>query len=195
MKKPWILAIPFLLLVVISCQSKKKKEAVPKRTSALNFIQSQVAQIDTSLYSIRKITFIDSMRTDTVYYSREQFRQLAADFLSLPDISSEEFDGRFKEEEGFDEMIGRLTITNLPVKPDAEEIQRQEILIQPDQQGGGRITSIIINFNSSNKDSSVQKRMLWQVDKSFQVATTRQYPGQPEQSSLYRVVWNEEEEQ
>jgi hypothetical protein len=64
-------------------------------------------------------------------------------------------------------------------------------LIRPDP-GGDKITSIIINSVNNSKDSSVQKRMLWQVDQSFQVITTRQLPGQPETISTIKVVWNEE---
>ena len=33
--------------------------------------------------------------------------------------------------------------------------------------------------------------MLWKVDESFQVTTTKQLAGQPETTSTIKVIWNE----
>ncbi|MEI9809723.1 MAG: hypothetical protein WDO16_18705 [Bacteroidota bacterium] len=151
-----------------------------------------MAHIDTSLYSIRQIIYVDSTRTDTVYFRREQFRELAADFLAIPDLSEPKYEDRFTEDRQFDETLNRVIITYTPVKADKEEIQRQEVLIHPEG-SGDKVTSIIIDHYINNKDSSLQKRMLWQVDKSFQVVTTRQLLGQPETTSTLKVIWNEDE--
>jgi len=150
--------------------------------------------VDTSLYSIRKITYVDSTRTDTVFYRREQFRELAMDFLTLPDISDSKYKDRFREERQFDETLNRAIFRYLPINPEKEEIQRQQLLIRPGPPED-KITSIIIDYLISNKDSSVQKNMLWQVDKSFQVTTIRQLPGQMETTTTYKVVWNEENDE
>ena len=195
MKKIWLLLfISIALFSFISC--KQKKEAKPENERffpVLSFIKSQVAEVDTSLYSIRKITYIDSIRSDTVYYPRNQFRELAKDFLNIPDLADSKYEDRFIEKNAFDETLNRVIITCEPINPEKEEIQRQEVLIRPDP-SGDKVTSIIIDRMISTKDSSVQKRMLWQVDKSFQVATIRQLPGQPETSSTFRVIWNEDYE-
>ena len=37
--------------------------------------------------------------------------------------------------------------------------------------------------------------MLWQVDKSFQVTTIRQLPGQKETTTTYKVIWSEESDE
>lgn len=182
------------LLLCFACKSNKKEEpGKEKFFPVLSFIKSQVAHVDTSLYSIRKIIYVDSTRTDTVYYNREQFRVLASDFLSIPDLSSSKYEDRFKEEKQFDETLNRVVITYLPLNPESEEIQSQEVLIRPDP-SGDKVTSIIIDLFKDNKDSSLQKRMLWQVDKSFQVTTTRQLPGLPETNSTIRVIWNEDDQ-
>ena len=182
--------IPALfLLIFISCRQKEKinKE---KFFPVLSFIQSQVADIDTSLYSIRKLVIMDSLRTDTIFIAREQFRQEAADFLTIPDLSSEKYEDRYAEEKQFDETMNRVMLTYTPLKPEKEEIQKQEVLIKPDP-AGDRITNIIINRMLNTKDSSVQKRLLWKVDESFQVITIKQLNGQPETTSTVKVVWGE----
>ena len=83
--KKWILIAPLVLL--FSCKSEEKEEG---RDSGffpvLTFLKSQVAQVDTSVYSIIKITTVGN-QSDTTYIKREDFRKEAADFLSIPDIT------------------------------------------------------------------------------------------------------------
>src|SRR5690606_2788556 len=193
MKNAFFTLLPAILL--LSCSGDKKpKEEAPSLFPVNSFILSQVAHVDTSLYSIRKIEPRKDGGNDTTYFQREQFRSLAREFLDLPDLTRDKFEGRYTKESRFDEMLNRLIITMLPVNPREEEIQRAEVLIQPDP-SGDRVTSIIIDTYMSNRDSSVQKRLLWQVDESFQVAIIKQLKAQPETTSTYRVVWNEPEPQ
>lgn len=180
-----------LLLSFIGCNQKEKSNE-EKFFPVLSFIQSQVADIDTSLYTIRKLVVIDSLRTDTFYIPREEFRESAKDFLSIPDLSSSKYEHRYTEEKQFDETMNRVILTYTPFKPEKEEIQRQEVLIKPDP-SGDKITNIIINRFINTKDSSIQKRLLWKVDESFQVITIKQLNGQPETTSTVKVVWNENE--
>ena len=188
------LLFSLLLFLTNHCKQKEEKKDEERFFPVLPIIKSQVAQVDTSLYSIRKITYVDSTRSDTVFYPREQFRELAMDFLTLPDISDSKYKNRFKEERQFDETLDRAIFRYLPVHPENEEIQRQQLLIRPGPPKD-KITSIIIDYLISNKDSAVQKNMLWQIDKSFQVTTIRQLPGQKETTSTYKVVWNEENDE
>lgn len=185
------LVAALLLLSFIACK-QKEKSAKEKFFPVLSFLQSQVREIDTSLYTIRKLVYIDSVKTDTLYLRREQFREAAKDFLSIPDLSSSAYDDRYTEEKRFDETMNRVVLTYSPLKPEKEEIQDQEVLIKPDP-AGDKITNIIINRIINTKDSSVQKRLLWTVDESFQVITTKQLNGQPETTSTIKVVWGENE--
>ena len=87
---------------------------------------------------------MDSLRTDTIYIHRENFREEAKDFLSVPDISASEYQDRYIEEKIFDETLNRVLLTYTPLNPEKEEIQRQEVLIKADP-SGDKVTNIIIN--------------------------------------------------
>jgi hypothetical protein len=195
MKKTFFVSIVILLSVILSCKSKKEEDKTESFFPVLSFIQSQVADIDTSLYAIKQIIIIDSIHSDTTWIKREEFRGLAKDFLSLPDISSKKFKKLYTEEKSFDESMNRATFYYRPINPDKVEIQNQQVVITPDIAAGDKVRSIIIDWEIGNKDSSVQKRMLWQVDKSFQVTTIAQKPGQPETIHTMKVSWNEKEEE
>lgn len=190
-KRP--LAVLFLFLCLAACKEKKKEEeksSAEKFFPAIPYIKSQVAHVDTSLYSIRVITPVDSVREDTSFIRREQFADIARDFLSLPDISTSEYSDRYKESEAFDETINRLQLLYTPVKEEEEFIKTQQVSIQPDP-SGDKVVSIYFSTGISNKDSLVEKRLIWVVDQSFQVTTIRQLVGQPETTSTVKVVWNE----
>lgn len=187
-----------ILFFVVACNQKKGSDVNGKQKEdffpVLSFIKSQVAQIDTSLYSIKKIVYIDSVHSDTTFVPREEFRNLATDFLNIPDLSEKKYKTRYKEEKLFDETLNRVIISYTPQNADKEEVQQQEILITPDP-SGDKVNSIIIDRVISNKDGFLEKKMLWQVDKSFQITTTSQKPAQPEITSTLKVSWNEKEEE
>jgi hypothetical protein len=193
MKNYWIV-FPAILLFLPACKQKEKEDK-EKFFPVLSFIKSQVAQVDTSLYSIKKITILDSLHSDTVYVKREEFRGLARDFLDIPDITERKNKDHFTEEKMYDETLKKVIISYKPSDPEKEEIQKEEVLITPDIATGDKVNNLIIESLVSNKDGYLHKYMLWQVDQSFQVTTTTQKPGQPESTTTIKVTWNEKDDQ
>lgn len=167
-----------------------------KFISVLSLIKKQVAHVDTSLYSIMKVVYYDSLHSDTTYIPREEFEVAAADFLAIPDLSDQKVAKRYKEEPArYDELLNRVIITYTPLNPEREEIKSQELLVTPNVATGDKVNNIIILREISDRDSFLQKKMLWQMDRSFQVITTRQEPGKPEIIITTKVSWNEETDQ
>lgn len=173
-----------VLLLFWDCGKKEKTESYLPVDS---IIKGQINHIDTSLYTIIKVTYIDSARSDTEYIRREDVRGLANDFLTIPELSKK----KYTEENIPGPTDGVSTFTYKPVHPDEEELKQIDLIIDPSLEitGKSQITTIIIEKLLSNKDSSVEKKLLWQMDKSFQVTTIKQLPGQPEMYSSYKVLW------
>jgi hypothetical protein len=184
--------LPLLVFLSFSACKQNENSNEEKFFPVLSFIKSQVKDIDTSLYQIRKLVYIDSLRTDTIFLHRDKFREEAKDFLAIPDIASSEYQKRYKEEKQVDETLNRVLLIYTPINPQEEIIQREEVLIKPDP-SGDKVTNIIINSLINTKDSLVEKKLLWRVGESFLVTTTRQLPGQQESTSTIKVVWNESE--
>jgi hypothetical protein len=186
----------YLLLAVLfvsvftSCKETKKTPE-KKYVSVLSLIKEQVAHVDTSLYAIVKVVSTDSLHNDTFYIRREDFAAETKEFLEIPDLSDKKVAKRFKEETLYDNSLNRVVITYTPENPEREIIQKQELLVIPDALTGDKVSNIIINSSIINRDSSVQKNMLWQMNKSFQITTTRRLPGQPETTTITRVTWKE----
>lgn len=180
------------MFALLSCKSKKKFES-KGFISIVSLIRKQVAHIDTSLYTIIRTVYADSTQIDSSFIPREQFANLAKDFLEIPDLSDPEVAARFKAEESImDETINRVIITYVPIEPVKEEFKIQQLLGTPVIGEETALNNIIVTREISNRDSFVHKKMLWQMDRSFQVTTTRQKPGQPEVTTFTKVTWNED---
>lgn len=184
--KKWYLPL-IASLLILACKNKDDKEK-ENFVSLVSFINGQVKDVDTSVYTILKIDFVDSTAPDTSFVPREEFRTLARDFLELPDVASKKYRNNYREETRYEDQLGRVIITYLPEKAENAVIQRQEMLIAPDDQGG-KVKTIIVDYLLNQGDSAVTKRMLWQVDQSFQVTTISQKTGQPENIRTTKVTW------
>lgn len=181
-----------IILICTGCKTREKNETKNNDavTPVLSFIQIQVAQIDTSLFSIKKIEVLDSLHSDTVDIPRKDFRALANDFLTIPDISQKKYKEQYQESKNYDPDLKIVSLLSLPKSVSSADIQKQEVIIKPDSEGG-KIRTIYIDREWINKDSSITKKMIWQVDEYFQVLTLKQLPGQPETSHILKVTWKD----
>lgn len=189
MKKIRLLIIGCVILIGFCCKPKSKSgnddtEFFP----VTSFLKSQVTHVDTSLYRIIRIDRVDSL-LDTSYIKRDEFRSLSKDFLETPDIADKSLKKKYTESKTYDESMDRVILTYTP-KNDNMEVLREEVIISPNTTEGDQVRSIIIERMTEGKDSSILRRLLWQVNKSFQVVNFIQKPNQPEITRTFEVVWN-----
>ena len=188
--KKILVFLTILATVLYSCKQDKKPAGKPF-ISVPSVIRSQVKQIDTSLFVIRKIVTVDST-SDTSYVRREDFAAEAKDFLSLPDLADPKIGKDYKQDSAiYEEQMNLVILTYRPLKKESL-IQKEEILITPSIIEGDHFHSIMVSTFTQDRNGSVQKEMLWSVDKSFQVVTTVQSPGQPEKITVVKLTWNED---
>lgn len=182
----WLL---LLLPFAISCKNKKKEESEAGSFPVLSFIRSQVAQVDTSLFSIRKVVQVDGT-ADTSYIKREDFKNAASDFLNLPDISQKKWRNDYTETKSFDPLLNKAVLTYTAKNPEAA-IRKEQVFIQPGNGEEDRVTTIIIDQLLQNGDSTVQKNLIWQVNNHFQIAISTQKNKAPEKIKTIKVFWND----
>jgi len=177
------------ILVMLSCKNKKTDEEKENQKffPVLSFIKSQVAHVDTSVFRIIKIVQKDST-SDTTYLKREEFREAAKDFLTIPDITSDELKDEYTETKLFVPDLKQVALNYMPKEPD-KEISRQEVMIKPDA-NGDKVQSIFINRTTGSKNGSIQKILFWEVDKQFKIVTLIQSSGKPEKKETVKVIWS-----
>jgi hypothetical protein len=183
--KIWTIII---LLVVISCKSKKKDTEENGSFPVLALIKSQVANVDTSLYSIVMTVSKDSI-SDTVYLKREQFREAAKDFLDLPDIGNEKWKDKYTESRLYDQALQMIVLDYTAKDPD-EEIRSEKVYIEEGGDGETNVKTIVIDKLYKEGNSLIQKNMIWGMDSHFQVATSIETPGKPDRTTIRKVTWS-----
>ncbi len=178
-----------VLMILYSCKHKKKNDFFP----VISYIRSQIKNVDTSLlYSIMKIVTVDST-SDTTYVKREEFGNLAHDFSETPDLTEYSIGKNYKEDKLYDQSLNRVILTYTPLKKNAE-VLRQEVVIIPGSTGDDKVKDFIIDRIQNKKDSTIHKRLLWQVDESFQVVDIIEKDSIAVSTKTTKVIWNKQEE-
>lgn len=177
------------VLTLFSCKDKNSTEDNTNFFPVLPYLKSEVAHIDTSLYRIMKIEVKNNV-ADTSYIKREQFREYAKDFLTIPDISSKKWRDDYTETELFDQELQSVVLNYTPKENDLE-ITRQEVMITPDQNEGDKVNTIFIDRNLEKDDALIQKRMTWYINKRFEIVTITSKPNTPEKVETLKLVWND----
>jgi hypothetical protein len=179
-----------LLIYLESCRNREAQEGNDAGFfPVISYLQSQVRHVDTSVYSIVKISKAQAVQ-DTTYLRREEFKAAAHDFLSLPDLTAKKLRKKYTETKMYDEDLKKVVLSYAPKdKAAAEGIVRQDVLIEPDAGTGDQVQTIYVETIASTNDSTVQKRMTWNVNGRFQVITIIAKKNQPEAVTTTDVTW------
>ena len=175
------------MVLLVGCRTGDEKNDPSSYFPVLPYIQSQVRHIDTSVYSIIQVRK-NGNASDTTYLKREDFRKAAADFLSIPDIGARKLRKKYRESRHYDEDIQKVIIS-YESKEDDVDVLRQDIVILPTLGTQNEVESIYIERFLENKRGSVQKKMLWEVNRRFQVTSIAQARNQPEKIETVEVSW------
>jgi len=176
-------------LIAISfagCKQKKETKQEPP-ISALSIIKGQLNRLDTSLYSIIKYETGDNI-TDTLYLKREEVRKFAAPFLMLPEIADKEYYNNYTEERLIDAQQETLNITST-AKNENAEIQKQIMVITLADVSSGKVQSIFIDRYLPSKDSTIEQKLFWEIDKYFSIGTIIEKENQPDKTLFTKVAW------
>ncbi|TCZ73498.1 hypothetical protein [Flaviaesturariibacter aridisoli] len=184
------LLLGWTMLLLVACRDRKEEPAPDNSEpfKALSFIKSQVRDVDTGLYNIRKIVHFNG-RSDTSSISREQFRREAAPFLQLPDIASPDQRKGYTEQNLFDETLNRVVLFYTAKDPEAP-LQRQQVLIDPNE-GGGLVKTLIFDYYEKQGDYSVHRNLVWTTNDHFQISESVPGPGGTERIRRTEVLWND----
>ena len=183
--------IAFLLILTISCNNEEPGEDTAVEFFPVNsYLNSQVAHVDTSLYKIIQVVSSEG-RSDTSYIPREKFREVAKDFLSIPDITSKKLKKHYEESQIVEEESNTVVLNYLPKKQDLE-LKRLDVTIIPTPSSSGdQVSSIFIDHWKEAGDSTILKKMTWTVGKKFLVTKIIQTPNQKERIVRTEVIWND----
>jgi hypothetical protein len=184
--KNYLIISALIAILFAACKEKKETNQEPP-ISVLSIIKGQLNDLDTSLYSIIKYETANNI-TDSVYLKREDVRKFAAPFLSLPEIADKNYYNNYTEERLIDDQQETLNIT-CTAKNENAEIQKQIIVIGLADISSGKVQSIFIDRYIPSKDSTIEQKLFWEVDKYFSIGNIIEKENQPDKTHFTRVTW------
>ena len=184
--KNYLILSSLIAVLFAACKEKKETKQEPP-ISALSIIKGQVNKLDTSLYGITKYETTGNI-TDTAYLKREEVRKFAAAFLSLPEIADKKYYENYTEERLIDAQQETLNITST-AKNENAEIQKQIIVITLADVSSGKVQSIFIDRYLPSKDSTVEQKLFWEIDKYFSIGSIIEKENQPDKTHFTKVAW------
>ena len=190
--KNYIIVSALTVILLSACKGKKdgkvekdsKKEAP---LSALSIIKGQLNDLETSIYEVKKFETIDNV-TDSAYLKKEDIRNVAAPFLSLPEIADEKYYEKYTEDKVLDAQQNILNITSI-AKSDTTEIQKQFIIVNISPTTDSKVQSIYIDRYIAKGDSTLEQKLYWEIDKSFLIRSITGKKDQPEKVHSIKVMW------
>src|SRR4029078_11164804 len=94
----------------------------------------------------------------------------------------------YTEERLIDAQQETLNITST-AKNENAAIQKQIIIIALANVSSGKVQSIFIDRYISSKDSTIEQKLFWEIDKYFSIGSIIEKENQPEKTSFTKVVW------
>ena len=175
------------IIIIIGCKEKKdEKQEAP--ISAISIIKGQLNKLDSSMYVFKKIDRAEN-RSDTTFLRRDQIRNMAEPFLSLPDIADQKLYKKYTEERMMQADQEILSITSTLKENEKGEIQKQMLSIGFSDNARGHVNSIFIDTYRDSRDSTIEKKLVWEIDKYFTIYTTVHKENQPEKNYFTKVEW------
>lgn len=177
--------------ITIACKSKKeKKPEVPAASffPVASYIKGELARLDTSRQSIVKIETNNSL-TDTVAIKNTDVRRYAADFLTLPDLSSPALKDDYEVTHLYDDLQEAFVFT-YTTKED-HPVQQENVTVEPEQNAAGKndIKSIFVNLAQDSSGGQVKKILLWTAGKGFLITTLTQLANGTEDVHKVQINW------
>jgi hypothetical protein len=74
-------------------------------------------------------------------------------------------------------------------KKEEAEIQKQIIIINLDELASGKVSSIYFDRIKQVRDTVIEQKLFWEIDKFFQIGTSTLVNNQQEKTDLLKVSW------
>jgi len=178
----------FLIILVISCTNpaaKKKAEAREALYPYPQYIQSQIAYVDSAQLGIEMVVQENGKTIDSGFIDRQAFRKLALNFLQ-PDPNQKDLRPEYEENSFKDLTLNTITFS-ITTKNPRLDLQRADILLNPDTK---QVKYLVLKKQHETEFGYANTSLMWRHNMNFQIATSIVGKDGIEHSKLVRVVWD-----
>lgn len=188
-----------MLCLLAACKSKSDKlDSTERYVSAIALIQADIKAADSSLNTfyklVKKPETTDSAGNtisggwDSTVINRAELRKLAEPVTSLPDISKPDLMDHYVESDSYEDVLDKGMLTYTP-KDSGEIVQRQTFLLSNSDDVNSKVNTILINSLQKEDGKAIEKNIMWQTGKSFQLRTVTTPANGPSKTEVLKVTW------
>jgi hypothetical protein len=151
----------------------------------IDYINNQLAYIDSTPFGIEKILTINGKTIDSTYISKSELKKLAQQFILInPDDPS--LKPYYLESSFNDLTLNRLTFS-ITAQNAALPLQQADILLNPENQ---MVKNVVLRKQVNYGDSSSMQHLVWVDKMHFQISETITKKDNNTFNRVTRVVWD-----
>lgn len=169
---------------------KEDSTATTAYLPVADYLRAEISYVDSTPLAIRKYT-TQNNRKDSSFIQQEEFNRLAKEFL-VPELATDSFKNNYSESSFMDKTTGYLTFT-YSTRNKELPLQRVDVLAAPGS-SMNKVKSVYLQKHSAEGDTTVVKKMFWQMGHNFLILTSSQLPGKAPLERQLKVVWATDED-
>ena len=190
--KNFLITILICTTTLYSCKDEKPSIIKPEQKEKGNyfpvsgFLKGQIHYADSIPTAMLKIVTKNN-KLDSAYIKRDEFDNLVHDFI-FPELEQNIFEKEFKENSFIDQTTQSATFT-YSSNNSKLQLQRVDVLATADE-SYSKVKSVFMQATINKNDTIIVKKLYWQTNKYFQVATITMLPNQSKTVSQIKVIWD-----
>jgi hypothetical protein len=179
-----------LILGFFACKSddeasKSKEEKVSVFYPFPQYLQEQVAYIDSMPLAIEYLRSVDGKRVDSTFFDKAEFGKLVAGWLE-DDPNKSSLKNAFKEQSFQDLTLNTLTFT-ITSNSEKTRLQQADILLQPETK---KVKNVILKRQWTGGDSTVTQTVFWVHNMKCQVSEEISFNSGRSYTQVKDFVWD-----
>jgi hypothetical protein len=196
----WIVVLFSLSLLFFACKQKnaggqeeyifspkEEEQADPNEPfyPFIDYIQTQIAYIDTTPFALEKIMYINGKMIDSGFVTKAAFKQLAQTFIDI-DPNHSSIKPKYKETSIQDLTLNRIAFS-ITASNDSMPLQQADVLVNPDNE---KVKTVVLRRRLEAGDSIVFQHLVWVDNRYLQISETINPGNKEEYVRVTKLIWD-----
>lgn len=153
----------------------------------VEYIQQQIAHIDTTPYPMEKLIYINEKLVDSSYISKQEFANWASGFIDVnPNTTA--LKPHFSESSLKDLTLNRIIFSITAKEPNSKLLQA-DVSINPQNE---KVKTVVLKKQMTNEDSTVLQHLVWVDGKHFQISETISPVNKETYLKVIKIIWDKD---
>lgn len=151
----------------------------------IDYIEGQIAQIDSTPFAIEKIVYINGKTIDSGFVSKKIFKQSAKVFTEI-DPNHPDIKPKYKETSIQDLTLNRIAFS-ITATDNSFPLQQADVLVNPDND---KVKTVVLRKRLEAGDSIIFQHLVWVDNRYLQISETISPENKMEYVRVTKLIWD-----